>query len=660
MTNVQLPWSPPGSGWSVGTRSVGWLLYVPQDGNDLACISGTLPADGNAYTWKDVTDGSGRRHDITVTATATGNGPHRTFSLHVANNTDLVIASAKFPVVQGISVPAGRTLSALTWQYFGASEHGLWPVFEWSKAYYGTMRPTWMGSGNPTAPFAVMQDGHEALAVSVAGPTTDVVTWSWELDPGYADTIGDRVPSDAALTFSAVHLLDLAPGQQRELTGIRFDHAHGGWQAALAPYRASRRDIPAAIHPAPDWAAEPHSWYQVQLSSSAGERRYRFSDLPELARQCRDAGVAVLHVIGWNDGGQDRGNPSHDADPRLGGATGLRSAIAACQALGVRVVLFSKFTWADESTGWFRNELRRSAIRNPYGDYYPGPAYEYLTPHQLLGVSPRRLIPMCFLHEDYLRVCEHEFDKIVATGADGMLFDEAFHHGPALLCYDTSHGHRAGASVFAGDPVLAGRLSARLPAGREDFLFAAETLYEGLQPSYHLSYIRSHFTDHVPLTRYVTPELRMLTTVSGFDDRNQINQALAYGYLICYEPFHFKGALTDMPLTTGYGRAADDLRRELAAWLWDGRYEGDAPVEVMTGQDGARFASATWVNESGSPLHLIANYETDPISIRLNAPTGESRTVETPWCPATTLIAVPPRTLSLVREKTTWEMTPNA
>lgn len=650
MTSPNLPWSPPGSGWSVGTRSVGWLLYVPQDGNELACISGTLPAGEDRHTWTDVTDDSGRRHDITVTAAitgngATGNGASRAFGLTVANNTDLVIASAKFPVVQGFSVPAGRTLTALTWQYFGASEHGLWPVFEWSKAYYGTMRQTWMAAGNPTAPFAVMQDGHEALAVSVATTTADIVVWSWELDPGYADTIGDRAPSDATLTFSAVHLLDLAPGQQQELTGIRFDHAHGGWQAALAPYRASRPDVPAAIHPAPGWASGPHSWYQVQLSSSAGERRYRFSDLPELARQCRDAGVAVLHVIGWNDGGQDRGNPSHDADPRLGGAAGLRSAIAECQALGVRVVLFSKFTWADESTEWFRDELHRSAIRNPYGDYYPGPAYEYLTPHQLLGVSPRRLIPMCFLHEDYLRVCEREFDKIVATGADGMLFDEAFHHGPALLCYDISHGHRAGASVFPGDPVLAGRLSARLPTGREDFLFAAETVYEGLQPSYHLSYIRSHYPDHVPLTRYVTPRLRMLTTVSGFDDRNQINQALAYGYLICYEPFHFKGALTAMPLTTGYGRQADDLRRELSGWLWDGQYQGDAPADA----DEGRFASATWTDEAGLPMYLIANYETRPLAVRLDAPVSEARTVETPWRPATTPLTIASRTLCLVR-----------
>ncbi len=653
------PWCPPGSGWRIGSRSISWLLYVPQDGNELACVRGdqsatsvdSLGGDDIRCSWAGVIDDRGRHHDITVSATVRTSGSSRSYSMTVVNNTELIIASAQYPVIAGITVPPGRTLRAQTRDYFGAREHGLWPAFEWNKGYYGTVRPTWMTVGNPTAPFAVMHDSHEALAVSVPTDTTDVVGWSWELDPGYGDTVGDRVPSDAAVTFSAVHLLDLEPHQSRELAEIRFDHASGGWQAALAPYRQRLQASlaqGATAHPEPDWASVPHSWYQAQLNSSAGERRYRFSDLPGLARQCADAEVAVLHVIGWNDGGQDRNNPSHDADPALGGTAELQSAIAACQAMGVRVVLFSKFNWADQSTERFRTDLHASAVRNPFGDYYSGPAYQYLSPHQLLDVNPRRLIPMCFLHESYLQTCEQEFDKIVATGADGMLFDEAFHHGPALLCYDTTHGHRAGAPIYPGDSVLARRLAARLPAGREDFLFAGETLYEQQQRWYHLSYIRSHYQDHVPLSRYVSPGLRMLTTVSGFDDRNQINQALVLGYLLCYEPFHFKGQLTDMPLTVAYGRQADWLRRELADVLWDGTYLGDAPVEAEPAL-ASQLASATWVSGTGAAMHLIANYDTGPVTVRIGAPASASRTVETPWQPAGSEITIPGRSLGLVR-----------
>jgi hypothetical protein len=477
------------------------------------------------------------------------------------------------------------------------------------------------------------------------------VAWSWELDPGYADTVGDRPAADSAVILSAVHLIDLPPAQTRQLPDIRLDHAIGSWQAALRPYRAERERAGkpgGAIHPPPEWARLPHSWYQIQLSSSAGERRLRFEDLPELARQCKDNGVSVLHVIGWNDGGQDRGNPSHDPDPDLGGAGSLSSAIARCQDLGVRVVLFTKFTWADRSTDRFRSELCRSAVRDPYGDYYVGPAYQYLTPHQLLDVTPRRLIPMCFLDEHYLRICEQEFDKVLATGADGMLFDEAMHHTPALVCYDAGHGHAPGSSVYAGDAVLAQRLSSRIPPGRE-FLFGAETIYEQLQPFYHLSYIRSHYTDHVPLHRFVSPRLRMLTTVSGFDDRNQINQALTYGYLLCYEPYHFKGMLADMPLTTAYGRRAEELRLELADVLWDGTYLGDAPLAAQPTARPREIASATWVSASGARVYLVANYGVAPVSVRIAAEVTESRTVETSWQQAAPDITIPPRSLSLVR-----------
>ena len=368
------------------------------------------------------------------------------------------------------------------------------------------------------------------------------------------------------------------------------------------------------------------------------------------SRTCRtwpasavDAGVEVLHVIGWNDGGQDRNNPSHEPDPALGGAAGLSSAIAECQALGVRVVLFTKFTWADLAAARFRSELHASAVRDPYGDIYRLAGYQYLTPHQLMDVNPRRLVPMCFLHEDWLRVCEEEFDRVVATGADGMLFDEAMHHTPALKCYASDHGHPVGASVYANDGELARRLRARAPEG---FLFAAETVYEDLQPSYQLSYIRSHYVDHAPLTRYVNPGLRMLTTVSGFDDRNQVNQALLYGYLLCYEPYHFKGRLTDMPATVAYGRSAERLRTKLREYLWDGMFQRAG--ELPTGPVPLR--TALWHRRDGSALLAVANYNDEALTVdAASLGFSEYRDIEGDWTAAHGPVPIAGRGLLVLR-----------
>jgi hypothetical protein len=664
--SVAPEWSPVDSGWRVGTNGFGWVLYVTEGGNSSVQVrDDEQPAprrlageSSETWTWNSVVSETGTVHAITVVMSLTRTGSSIAAELHVANDADVSVDSALFPWIRGFAIPAERALSAMTRDYYGAAEHPLWPTFEWNKGYYGTYRPTLMTEslvfGNPTAPFTVMLDGVSALAVTVAGPTPEITSWMWELDPGYADAIGDHVPLPlngiaAELRFSAVHLLDLAPGESRQLSRIDMSHSIGGWQEALAAYREDRVHVAAAVQQraTPSWAQHSHTWYQIQLGSPVGEARYRFSDLPALAAECVEAGVAVLHVIGWNEGGQDRNNPSHDADPELGGPEELATAISACQALGVKVVLFAKFTWADLSTERFRSELVNSAVIDPYGDFYQNGGYQYLTPHQLMGVSTRRLIPMCYQHEDYLRICEEEFDKIVASGADGMLFDETMHHTPALQCYSPSHGHRVGASVYAADNELADRLRKRVPEGRE-FLFAGETVYEDLQSSYDVSYIRSHYTAHQPLTRYVNPGLRMMTTVSGFDDRNQINQALAYGYLLCYEPFHFKGRLHDFPQTTAYGRLVEAVRVELAEYLWDGLYLGDVPAA----RSNPLVASARWQSTAGRIAYVFANFDQ---STEWTLPTTELigatqwRGLDQEWQPLTPTTTVGPRAFVVVR-----------
>lgn len=658
-------WRPAGSDWGIGTEGFGWVLYVTEGSNSSVQVrddeqlkpSRSKGGGRSTWTWASVRSETGTLHRISVVMTLVTEVHSLRAELTVSNRSSVSVDSALFPWIRGFDIPSDRTVTAMTRDYYGAQEHALWPTFEWNKGYYGTIRPTLMTEslvfGNPTAPFALMLDGREAVAAAVAGPTPQITSWMWELDPGYGDAIGDHVPGPdseitAILRFSTVQLLDLAPGEDRDLSTVVLSHAVGGWQQALAPYRESRVRLAAAEQTAttPGWASRSHTWYQVQLNSPVGERRYSFADLPGLAKDCVDAGVTVLHVIGWNTDGQDRNNPSHEPDPSLGGADGLREAVVACHELGVKVVLFAKFTWADLSSEWFRDELVASAVLDPYGDLYQNGGYQYLTPHQLMGVSTRRLIPMCYQHEDYLRICEEQFDKIIASGADGMLFDETMHHTPALQCYSTSHGHRPGVSVYAGDRGLAERLRGRVPAGR-DFLFAGETVYEDLQPAYDVSYIRSHYTGHRPLTRYVNPGLRMMTTVSGFDDRNQINQALLYGYLLCYEPYHFKGTLADFPRTVQYGRVAEALRSDLAEYLWDGEYLGDATADT----DGSGpVATAVWAAPSGNRVSLVANYhQTEVVIIHPDPSTTESRTIDGEWTPIAGDIVVEPRSLVVIR-----------
>jgi hypothetical protein len=352
----------------------------------------------------------------------------------------------------------------------------------------------------------------------------------------------------------------------------------GDWQAGADVYKAWRETW-MTVPPPPSWAADPHAWQQIQVNSPEDELRMTFAELVQVGRECAERGVAAIQLVGWNDGGQDRNNPSHAAEPRLGGADALRAAIAQIRALGVKVILFAKFTWADRATTRFREELIADAVKDPYGDFYHYPGYRYETVTQLLDINTRRLIPMCFSSEHYLEVCQEEFVRILDLGADGILFDESLHHTPALLCFDTTHGHRAGEPVHTNDRELIRRL--REQAANPDYLFAGEAVYDWQFDTYQLSYHRSEDPQHLPLSRYLLPYAPIMTAVTGFDDRGMINQGLLYRYVISYEPHNFKGRLTDMPRTVQYGQMMDRLRTDLREWFWDGTFTGTLGATVL-------------------------------------------------------------------------------
>ena len=330
---------------------------------------------------------------------------------------------------------------------------------------------------------------------------------------------------------------------------------------------------------------------------------------PDLARECAAQGVKAIQLVGWNVGGQDQNNPSHDPDPLLGGPEELRTAIAASQALGVKIILFTKFVWADRATERFRGELSRWAVKDPYGDYYVNPGYRYQTVTQLLDIDTKRLVPMCFCAPGWIEICKTELAKVLSSGADGMLYDECHHHMPALACFDPGHGHRYGQPVYAND-VDSSTGSGRSPDQvRPDFLYAGEACTDWQFSAYHFSYHRSESPstspDALPAPRRAVDDGR-----TGFDDRNMVNQCLLYRYIISYEPYNFKGRLADMPLTVAYGQKMDAMRTELRQWLWDGEFQGTTGARVSDRSSGQEHMpySVFKSRADGSLAVVVANY----------------------------------------------------
>jgi len=623
-------------------------------------------SDRAIFVWDGVTSQVGGRLDIKLTLTVTLSARQAVYAMTIENRSAHVVENVYLPYLGDVQHPLDEEwFKTFLYNYATASEWSLWPTYQNLRGYYGVDYPTqfapWSpGVGAPMAPYILLRGARQGLYAGVHAPSSELVAWHTELRPGYGSSIDARVPEqmaisgkDVATRFAAVHVPYIQPGETRALTPIALEAYQGGWQQGVDIYKRWRATWFQAPR-IPEWAKEPHAWQQIHINSPEDELRIPFKELPAIGAECARHGVKAIQLVGWNDGGQDQGNPSHDPDPRLGTWDELKQAIAAIQAMGVKLILFSKFTWADRATEWFRRELVKQAIKDPYGDYYHYQGYQYQTATQLLDINTKRLIPMCFLSEEYLRICDAEFRKTVELGADGILFDECLHHSPALLCFDTSHGHRPGAPVYANDRKLIANFHRISDPVNPDFLFAGEACYDWELEAYHLSYHRSENKEHIPLSRYMAPDAPLMTAVTGFNDRNMINQCLLYRYIISYEPYNFKGHLDDFPLTVAYGRQMDALRTELREYFWDGEFRHEVGARVTAaGQPHHPYAVFAH-RDTGQLAVAIANYdEKEAITVQVTLDDGgvlqRYRLVDDPtWRPAAAGVHIPPCSAAVV------------
>ncbi len=627
-----------------------------------------ITPDGRCATfgWENITSEHGGTHDIKLTLTVTLDDVQAVFAMTVENHSGLVVENVYSPYLGDVAHPPDESwFRTFIFTYASAQEWNLWPQYDSLKGYHGVDYPTqihnWSPAvGAPMSPFFLMRGERQGLYVGVVSQSSELVAWSTDLLPGYGSSIDSRPPEelniagkDVHTRFATVHLPYIQPGETRTLTPIAIEPFQGGWQHGVDIYKRWR-DSWFHLPRVPDWTSEPHAWQQIHINSPEDELRIRFSDLPKIGEDCAKHGVRAIQLVGWNEGGQDQGNPSHNPDSRLGTWDEFHDAIQKIQAMGVKLILFSKFTWADQATEWFRKDLKRLAIKDPYGDYYVYPGYQYQTATQLLDINTKRLIPMCFLSEDYLELCNQEFKKTVDLGADGILFDECLHHGQPFFCFDSQHGHRYGAMVYANDCKLIRNFSKITGESHPDFLFAGEACYDWELEIYQLSYHRSENKQHIPLSRYLQPHVQLMTAVYGFNDRNMINQCLLYRYIISYEPYNFKGRLDDYPLTIAYGKQMDALRTELREFFWDGEFR-DTVGATVTCEGRAHHPYAVYINARTSKVGLvICNYEEDlPVTLVASQENGEAfsrfRLVDDPdWKQVEGGINLPPQSAAVV------------
>ncbi len=608
--------------------------------------------------WKNLESEHGGVLPITFTALVTLENGAVTFDSTLVNDSSLTVETIDYPYLGDLSSPARDTpmRSDHMW-YDNLVGDDIYPDFRNEKGYWGVDFPTKTIESKQSL-FCLIQCPEQGMYVEMHNPNQPyLLEFTFEQHPGVLDSVSNVVPTQdevsgfpVHLEFRTCHFVFTHPKTTNKLVPVVLRCYSGDWHAGVDLYKQWRATWFQKPHIA-DWVMGVNSWQQLQVNTPEQDYSIPYRELPKYIDECVENGVGAIQLVGWNIEGQDGGDPCLDIDPGLGTWQQLHDAVAYAQGKGVKMIMFGKLNWADMTTEWFKKELYKYAATDPYGIPYQQGGYSYVTPTQLAAINNHRREVMDFLCPAYRDIATRQFQKILALGAAGWLFDEVCHHGPVEYSFSSGHGYEPPGYIYAGDLPMSRQLRAAADKVNQDFIFAGEGPQDWLMQYYPVSYFRIN-QDSRPVARYIDSSAPLVVAVTGFDDREMLNLILLNRYIISYEPYNFKGGLTDFPLTLAYGKKIDALRQKYKSYLWDAEFH-DTLGATITADYSIRHA--VFVASSGKrAVVLVSNEPSRAIKATVHLPHSGSLVVATPESPdarpTTDTLEIPARSAAVLME----------
>ncbi len=587
--------------------------------------------------------------DIDVTQTLRISGDDVTVRTEVINRSPHQVEEVFNIVLGGLANEAESS----DWRLHvtdGGGKGQEWPVYRtFPGSYLGPVRPVWtrMYPGGMSMPWMDLYRCDGRGGVYFGNHDTDArlsVLWS-ELMPytTYGGPEGDgqfwpdpsRTDEPVGMALSWNSLPFIESGSAWSGPPIVLHFHQGTWWSTAEYFRAwfdaHIADPAAPIEPRRSWLATEDAWQSTIISYPEGTIGYRFADLPDMARAARAAGINVLQIDGWDIGGIDRDYPRYSPDPRLGTAEELRSALAECRGLGVRVLLFSNLQWVNLETDWYDKELDRYTVRDPYGNVRNGMGWEYNTTLGLLGQTIHRMVMANPSRPEFQRIVLDELMHTVELGGAGTQIDKLGALGQIDYAPDSPWPRDA--AVPAGSLEAAVRLRERARQIDPEFAIASEMHWDRAVPYVDASYSRFFTTDHLPTFSAVFPEYRQSCCITGDLDYGLVNNCLRFGHVINVEAHCLHGTVVDMPHLARYIAEALRVRRSLRDRIWDSRLVDPAQVSVA-GPPEVRYSMHRGLTSQEHTV-VLNHFETTTRTVRVS-PLNDAGTavIHRPFAPA--------------------------
>jgi hypothetical protein len=421
-------------------------------------------------------------------------------------------------------------------------------------------------------------------------------------------------------------------------TVLRF-HRGTWWEAA----RLFRSWFDTAVAPIPrrrDGLARHQAWQNTYLEAPREQPERTFRELPQLARDALDAGIDVIHIAAWHEGGLDAGYP-YFAVPsqRLGGADELRKAIAECQRLGVRVMLWVNANQISTDAPDYAETLSQFEIKRPDGRPHKPLAFGFSRLLDVLGFTAPQMVAGNLAHPGFRELIGGQWRAAAELGADAIQIDKVISGEPTHLDFNPALSGSPMSSAHAALIETVGEFRDHLDGLDRPMGLALETGWDRMMPFAEAIYTRNFGRDQIPVHEVTFPEVKATTCVLGEFDFGLVNSCVRFARVIALEGAHLWGTAADVPGLVPYLREIGRLRRELAENLWwasvieprFARVEAEGPVAVG--------ALEAWERNpaSGAKRALVVHPWEGPVHARITFDPGIERVeIHRPFAPPET------------------------
>ena len=280
-----------------------------------------------------------------VTLSATDDGQSVIMKATINNHSDVAIKQVLFPDFMGLLPFAGTDMTLFRTAGVTKSPFTELAAKDWCTFYAIDGRAVSLESGGLFDPMILRWADFGAFN---GGLSLFPRLWGYD---ERATTMLHLSGKTDALRWMCAHIVDIKKGEQWQSAEYVLTPHKAGWAKGMEPYRQWVKQNSHRRYPLPDHIRDGLGfrtvWMCQRQPNDPQDAIWKFSDLPQLAREAKDHGLDEMVMWTWSEGFE---LPIGEPFPHLGTKQEMIDAIKQCREIGVNVVPFISVLQAGKTT----------------------------------------------------------------------------------------------------------------------------------------------------------------------------------------------------------------------------------------------------------------------------------------------------------------------